>query len=415
MGIFRFLLAALVVLFHFGGLGWIVGRIAVFAFYGISGFLIFQVLDRVYLSEPRGIPRFFCNRFVRLVPLYLVYTVLTLAMVRGLGPQSIVDPAGRRILQGMDRSNIELLYESATFGPDVEVVGSMPVLQFTPSLIPQGWSIGVEGTFYLLAPLVVLTTRRRAWALAGWIGIGLLAFLWGVRTAGIDLELFQTVVYKNAVASAVVFFMGGAFYYLRRRWGQPLPFVAIAIPMLAWVAVVTIPALGLGAGPERSAGVFSQYPVAHITARGPRVADASQEAACVRRQCRQSLLRRVPESLPGRRIAPAHGRSQLSRSSGSTAIWLRGVTGIHRARVRHVSTRRASVRSRQGSSARRLQSAARARRVWRTSPDRRAGCCSVPDPPRQPGGAGGRIRQPVERCRVTHVTCIQHPMAARHV
>ncbi len=259
MGIFRFLLAALVVLFHFGGLGWIVGRIAVFAFYGISGFLIFQVLDRVYLSEPRGIPRFFCNRFVRLVPLYLVYTVLTLAMVRGLGPQSIVDPAGRRILQGMDRSNIELLYESATFGPDVEVVGSMPVLQFTPSLIPQGWSIGVEGTFYLLAPLVVFTTRRRAWALAGWIGIGLLAFLWGVRTAGIDLELFQTVVYKNAVASAVVFFMGGAFYYLRRRWGQPLPFVAIAIPMLAWVAVVTIPALGLGAGPERSAGVFSQY------------------------------------------------------------------------------------------------------------------------------------------------------------
>ena len=78
----------------------------------------------------------------------------------------------------------------------------------------------------------------------------------GVRTAGIDLELFQTVVYKNAVASAVVFFMGGAFYYFRRRWGQPLPFVAIAISMLAWVAVVTIPALALGAGPERSAGVF---------------------------------------------------------------------------------------------------------------------------------------------------------------
>ena len=104
MGIFRFLLAALVVLFQFGGLGWIVGRIAVFAFYGISGFLIFQVLDRVYLSEPRGIPRFFCNRFVRLVPLYLVYTVLTLAMVRGLGPQSITDPAGRRILQGVEES-----------------------------------------------------------------------------------------------------------------------------------------------------------------------------------------------------------------------------------------------------------------------------------------------------------------------
>ena len=259
MGIFRFLLAALVVLFHFGGLGWIVGRIAVFAFYAISGFLIFQVLDRVYLSEPRGIPRFFCNRFVRLVPLYLVYTLLTLGMVRGLGPQAIVDPDGRRILQGVDRGNVELLTESATFGPDVEMVGSMPVLQFTPTLIPQGWSIGVEGTFYLIAPLVVLTTRRRTWRLGVWIGLGLLAFVWGVRTAGIDLDRFQTVVYKNAVASAVVFFAGGAFYYLRRQWGQPLPFAAMAMPLAAWLAVVAIPSLHVGAGPERSAGVFTQY------------------------------------------------------------------------------------------------------------------------------------------------------------
>src|SRR5688572_22326912 len=79
MGIFRFLLAALVVLFHFGGLSWIVGRIAVYAFYCISGFLIFQVLDRVYLNEPRGPGRFLTNRFVRLAPLYVAYAVLTTA------------------------------------------------------------------------------------------------------------------------------------------------------------------------------------------------------------------------------------------------------------------------------------------------------------------------------------------------
>src|SRR4029453_9510357 len=141
--------------------------------------------------------------------------------------QAIVDPEGGRILQGVDRGNVELLTESATFGPDVDMVGSMPVLQFTPMLIPQGGSVGVEGTFYLIAPLVVFTTRRRTWRLGVWIGLGLLVFLWGVRTAGIDLDQFQTVVYKNAVASVVVFFAGGAFYYLRRRWGQPLPFAAI--------------------------------------------------------------------------------------------------------------------------------------------------------------------------------------------
>jgi peptidoglycan/LPS O-acetylase OafA/YrhL len=259
MGIYRFLLAALVVLFHFGGLDWIVGRIAVFAFYCISGFLIFQVLDRVYLSERHGIPRFFCNRFVRLIPLYLTYTLLTLAMVRFLGPAAFVDPAGRRILQDVDRGNAELLYESATFGPEADVMGSMPVLQFTPMLIPQGWSIGVEIAFYLIAPLVVLTTRRRTWGLGVWIAGGLALFLWAVSAAAGDLEQFQVVVYKNALASVFVFFVGGAIYYARRRWGQPLPFAGAAIPLLAWLAIVTVPSLNVGTGPVRSAGVFSQY------------------------------------------------------------------------------------------------------------------------------------------------------------
>ena len=86
MGIYRFVLAALVVLFHFGGLSWIVGRIAVFAFYCVSGFLIFQVLDRIYLREAHGVWRFFSNRFVRLFPLYLLYMLLTLAFSQWFGP-----------------------------------------------------------------------------------------------------------------------------------------------------------------------------------------------------------------------------------------------------------------------------------------------------------------------------------------
>ena len=259
MGIYRFVLAALVVLFHFGGLGWIVGRMAVFAFYCVSGFLIFQVLDRVYLSEPRGFWRFLCNRFVRLGPLYLTYTVMMLVMVRGLGPAAYVDPGGSdAILAGMDRGAADLLLNGTTLAPHVTISGYMPVLVFEPLLIPQGWSIGVEASFYLIAPLVVLTTRRRTWRLAIWIAVGLAAFLWGVRVAGLDPDRFQSLVYKNAVASVVVFFAGGAFYYLRRRWGQPLPFAAVLALLLAWVAVVTVPALDLSEGP-RSARAFTEY------------------------------------------------------------------------------------------------------------------------------------------------------------
>lgn len=259
MGIYRFVLAALVVLFHFGGLGWIVGRMAVFAFYSVSGFLIFQVLDRVYLNEPRGSWRFLFNRFVRLAPLYLAYTVLTLLMVRLLGPASYVNPGGgSAILAGMDRRTLDLLFNGTTLAPRLAIDGFMPVLVFEPLLIPQGWSIGVEASFYLLAPLVVLSTRRRTWGMAIWIAAGVAAFVWGVRVAGADLERFQILVYKNAFASVVAFFVGGLFYYLRRQWGQPLPFLLVLILVAAWVGTVAVPALDLSEG-VRSARSFTEY------------------------------------------------------------------------------------------------------------------------------------------------------------
>jgi hypothetical protein len=56
-----------------------------------------------------------------------------------------------------------------------------------------------------------------------------------------------------------VFFAGGAFYYVRRRWGQPLSFSVLAVPLVVWLAVVTVPAFYLGEGPERSARVFTEY------------------------------------------------------------------------------------------------------------------------------------------------------------
>ena len=259
MGIYRFSLAALVVLFHFGGLSWIVGRIAVFAFYCVSGFLIFQVLDRVYLGQSGGVRRFFCNRFVRLYPLYVVYTLLTIVLLTWLGPEAFVEPDGQRIMQGLDRPTGALALNTLTFAPSLRIDGSMPVLDFSPLLVPQGWSLGVEVSLYLLAPLVVMTTRRRPLWLALWLAVGAVAFLWGVREARFDLDRFQTAVYKNSFASAFMFFAGGACYYIRRTWGQPVPFVAFVIVLLAWLAVLTLPSLSLGLGPARSPAVFAEY------------------------------------------------------------------------------------------------------------------------------------------------------------
>ncbi len=258
MGIYRLLLAALVVFFHFGGLSWIAGRVAVFAFYCASGFLIFQALDKVYADQRRGIWRFYGNRLLRLGPLYVAYVVMTLAVVRWIGADGPLRPGtGTPLLENMQIGSTALLGNALTFSPWPHIVNGLPVLEFKPYLIPQGWSIGVELMCYLLAPLAVLTTRRRPLRLSIWIGVGLVVFLWGVWAAGLDSERFQYLVYKNTFTSVVVFLAGGAIYYLRRRWGQPVPFGFVGLLIAAWVAVVTIRAFRLGEGP--SARLFTEY------------------------------------------------------------------------------------------------------------------------------------------------------------
>jgi peptidoglycan/LPS O-acetylase OafA/YrhL len=255
MGVFRFLLAALVVLFHFGGLSWIVGRVAVYAFYCISGFLIFQVLDRVYLSESAGSARFLANRFIRLAPLYIAYALITVVLL-GLVSRSTSSAVGLHV---PDESRRELLQRTMTVAPTLEHRGTLPILAFDPPLLPQGWSIGVEATFYLLAPFVVLATRRRpAWLLA-WLAATLAVTAQAFVVAGVDFDQFQVDVYKNALASLSVFLIGGGCYYVRRRWGAVVrPW--IAWPAVAvWLALITVPRLSGGSFPLPSAQVFAEY------------------------------------------------------------------------------------------------------------------------------------------------------------
>ena len=184
-------------------------------------------------------------------------SLLTLGMVRWSGSAGLSTEAGTAILESTELGNTALVANALSFAPQAYVVGFMPVFEFSPQLIPQGWSIGVELVCYLLAPLVVLSTRRHPRRLWIWLAAGLGLFAVAVWTAGLDFDLFNSVVYKNAFASVVVFLAGGAFYYLRRRRGQPVPFSVVGVLLAVWVATLTVRAFRLGEGP--SARVFTEY------------------------------------------------------------------------------------------------------------------------------------------------------------
>ncbi len=80
-GLFRFVLASLVVLYHFSNrhpVGWY----AVYAFYALSGYLMTLVINKKYSLSIDGILSFEFNRILRIYPPYLVVLLSSIALMR---------------------------------------------------------------------------------------------------------------------------------------------------------------------------------------------------------------------------------------------------------------------------------------------------------------------------------------------
>ena len=127
-GTYRLLLASLVALSHYGLVvrGFHPGQWAVLSFYVISGFLMERLFRKI--PSPGGWFIFYCDRFLRIYPLYAIITLATLA----------IDPSGRRwFLEN-------LLLIPLNYG---EFNGAH-------STIGPAWSLACEVQFYMLVPLL---------------------------------------------------------------------------------------------------------------------------------------------------------------------------------------------------------------------------------------------------------------------
>lgn len=170
MGLIRTLLALAVVLGHTQSAYVLVGgRNAVQMFYVISGFLISYVLvERRAYASPWV---FYANRYLRLYPIYLVVALLTVmgyALSLPSGFLGVYQQAPWTAVTWLFVSNLLILGQDWLMFIGVQAHQLVFAVDFKTSdvplwkglLAPQAWTLGVELSFYAIAPFIV---RRRAW------------------------------------------------------------------------------------------------------------------------------------------------------------------------------------------------------------------------------------------------------------
>lgn len=168
MGTIRFLLALSVVAAHSGlnmGIG---GRNSVQAFFLISGCLISYVLTGS--NRYATLRSFYASRFLRIYPLYFVVAALSLVFQISLSlanrPAVVIStltnaPPDAQFLLAV--SNVVVFFQDWVMFSGVKDDHLVFSTDFTQSevplwlglLVPQAWSLGLELTFYLLAPFIL--------------------------------------------------------------------------------------------------------------------------------------------------------------------------------------------------------------------------------------------------------------------
>jgi len=178
MGTLRFILAMSVAYGHAGdflGFPLIPGDTAVQSFYAVSGFFMALILNEKYRPGASTYFLFISNRFIRLFPVYATILCLTLLLAFAISfgsstkelpfinqwrslerldwPSAVFLVTSQIVMWGQDLYLFLTVKNGAlAFWPDFHTA---PQPAYTLLPIPQSWTLGLEFSFYLIAPFVV--------------------------------------------------------------------------------------------------------------------------------------------------------------------------------------------------------------------------------------------------------------------
>lgn len=245
LGAFRFLLASLVMVQHFGAdlapeplsrllAPYYMGDMAVLAFFALSGFVITEAIDCIYRGRPRA---FLENRFLRIVP----HFVLAVAL-------SMLAHYAFRALDGAVLWRSQPSFPADAFAVRNVVLNFAGVLPLVDRFIGYNfldiaWAVRVEVAFYLvMAACLVLQAKLFPRAEFGRIAGPMIlpfALMFGLALSGRGIGMFSYVPF---------FVFGAAWYYARRGGKAGLLMALVALPAMIWRCVLQIEAHSASVG-----------------------------------------------------------------------------------------------------------------------------------------------------------------------
>jgi peptidoglycan/LPS O-acetylase OafA/YrhL len=238
MGTVRFLLALCVVATHspggaIAGITLMSGITAVQCFYVVSGFLITMILNEK--PEYKSIKNFYVSRYLRLWPIYALIAALTLLLFRRTFFDLLSKETDWPSFLFISFSNLTLFFQDwtlflkfddggLTFTPASHTIDGLHPYDFL--LVPQAWTLGVELTFYVIAPFVC----RRWWSATGLLIFGTAARYLLVTRYHISLN--SMFLYRFAPAEMMLFGGGAVSYFIGRSISPRLPALTRAVCFL---------------------------------------------------------------------------------------------------------------------------------------------------------------------------------------
>lgn len=240
MGAVRFFLALSVAVTHGSG-GKFLGATALLnpitavqGFYIISGFLITMVLNE--RREYHRLGNFYISRYLRLWPTYFVVAVLSLIFVKWNMIFGNLDKMAPLTIAFVWLSNITLFVQDwfVFLRVDDGVLSLTNDFRAAPAplivdylMAPQCWTLGVEMTFYAIAPFLC----RRWWGAVVLFAIGATVRM-AIAISHLPVDPWR---YRFAPAEMMLFASGSIAYFAGRS--LPRHFSRRALTLSATVAV----------------------------------------------------------------------------------------------------------------------------------------------------------------------------------